>query len=75
MSTFLTFIKCIPELLGLIVSIKAAIEKAELEGKIQDHIKAVSDAFQSGDSSKLDALFNSSVPDPAGGGTNSLDVH
>jgi len=52
-----TLIKLLPEILGLIKAIEVAIEKAEEDRKVKNDIQTISDAFKTGDASKLNALF------------------
>lgn len=56
--TIISLIKYLPELLGLIKAIEIAIEKSEEDRKVQDDIKSISDAFKTGDATKLNALFS-----------------
>lgn len=62
MSEALTLIKCIPVLLGLIKSIKAGILKYETEKSVADHLAQVKNAFDTGNTSELNSVFNG-VPD------------
>lgn len=58
MSDLIAFIKAIPVLLVLFQDIKAGIAKAQLDIEIQDHLAEVANAYRTGDSSKLDDVFN-----------------
>lgn len=54
----LALIKLLPELLALVKAIQIAIEKTEADRKVNDDLKTITDAFNSGDASKLHGLFS-----------------
>lgn len=59
MSSLVTIVKLLPELIALIESIQKAINEAETERKVADDLKAIKDAFDSKDPSALNHIFNS----------------
>lgn len=69
MSTLITLIRALPEILALLKAIQAGIDKMDADRKVADDIKTIHEALNAENSSKLDALFSnspatSSVPSP-----------
>lgn len=58
MSSVVTLIKCLPILLGLIKTIQDAIDKAETDKAVSDHLLAIQKAFDAKDATALNNLFN-----------------
>lgn len=58
----LALLKCIPEIISLILIIKKKIDEDKIDRKVSDDLKAIKHAFANRDSDSLDAIFNS-VPD------------
>lgn len=59
MSSVITLIKLLPELIALIKSIQKAIDQAETDRKVSDDIKSIKAAFDAKDPAALDHIFNS----------------
>lgn len=54
----LTFLKCLPEIISLILIIKKKIDEDKVDRKVSDDIKAIKQAFANRDASALNDVFN-----------------
>jgi hypothetical protein len=58
MSELLMLIKALPEVFALLRAVKKAIEESERESKVKHDVKAITEAFNAKDPTKLDHIFN-----------------
>lgn len=52
------FIKLLPLLYSLVKTIQAAVLKAEVDGRVSDHLVLVQQAFEKNDATILNNIFN-----------------
>jgi hypothetical protein len=59
-----SLVLALPDILRLLQTIEAAIQRERAERKLKDDIKAINDAFASRDAGKLNHIFNSDARVP-----------